>query len=89
MRSGKPLVATDRWTHTQVLTSEMAELVPATPEDFARGIEHLLEDRTKGEMLARNARIFAEREFSDEAYIDAVLSVYRDVFDRPGAQESA
>ncbi|MEL6586572.1 MAG: glycosyltransferase family 4 protein, partial [Pseudomonadota bacterium] len=43
MRTGKPLVATDRLTHTQTLTPETACLVPADTEGFAAGITRVLD----------------------------------------------
>lgn len=38
LKSGKPLVATDLWTHTQVLNEKICKLVKPEPKDLARGI---------------------------------------------------
>jgi len=42
LKSGKPLVATDLWTHTQVLNEKMCILVKPKPEDMAEGIQFAL-----------------------------------------------
>jgi glycosyltransferase involved in cell wall biosynthesis len=79
LRSHRPLVATDLFTHTQTLDSSMALLVPATDEGLATGIERLLEDRALGKRLAKAAAGRAEREFSDTAYIAKVAGFYERV----------
>jgi len=42
LKSGKPLVATDLWTHTQVLNEKMCILVKPKPKDMAEGIQFAL-----------------------------------------------
>jgi glycosyltransferase involved in cell wall biosynthesis len=80
MKSGVPLVATDRYTHTQTLDSETAHLVPATAEGMAQGICKLLEDRNYAQGLADGARRKAARLYSDEAYMARVAEFYANVF---------
>jgi len=79
MRTDVPLVATDRHTHTQILNSEMAELVPADREGLAGGINRVLTDKTYAKKIAGAAKQFADDNFSDEKYIGMVAGLYDDV----------
>jgi glycosyltransferase involved in cell wall biosynthesis len=76
MRSHRPLVATDLYTHTQTLDSNVALLVPPNEEGMALGIERILTDGVLGRRLAQAAAERVERKFSDEAYISKVASFY-------------
>ena len=76
MRSGRPIVATNRWTHTQTLSETTAELVPPTVNGLAAGIIRLLSNKERCRLLAENARGFAEKEFSDSAYADKISDLY-------------
>src|SRR5262249_4797406 len=51
LRSGKPILATAILSHTQILTSEMAQLVEPNPEGLARGALALLQDRQHAHTL--------------------------------------
>lgn len=82
MRSGRPLVATDLYTHTQVLNREVALLVPPTPEGLADGMQRLIEDPVFAAKLGAAAARRANEEFSDRVYIDKVTSFYDDVIAR-------
>ena len=44
LRSGKPIVATNLITHTQVLTPDIALLVEPEAEAFAAGLARLIDD---------------------------------------------
>ncbi len=97
MRTGKPLIATDRLTHTQTLTSETACLVSADPAGFAGGIKKVLGDPAYGADIAEGAQRYADEHFSDEKYIRMVSDIYdamwrkldsKDETDRP-AEKSA
>lgn len=89
MRTGKPIVATDRWTHTQILSQGTAKLVPADAEGLSRGMLDILRNKEEAERLAQKAQEFAEREFSDESYVNKVLGLYRDVIDDLSSSVSA
>jgi glycosyltransferase involved in cell wall biosynthesis len=74
LKSGKPLVATRRWTHTQLLSELQAVLCDPNAEDFARGIEYALrsdEARTR----AQAAREWAEREYAPSRYTEKISQV--------------
>jgi glycosyltransferase involved in cell wall biosynthesis len=82
MRSGKPLVATNSLTHTQVLSAETAKLVPARADTFAQGIIQLLEKPELGRRLATNARALADANYSDASYLAKVAEIYSRVSDQ-------
>ncbi|MCX7975294.1 MAG: glycosyltransferase family 4 protein [Candidatus Aminicenantes bacterium] len=71
LRSGKPLVATNLWTHTQVLTPELAILVKPEPDDLARGIKSALFD-PRAQQIAIRARHFALKEYTQQKYSEKI-----------------
>ncbi len=71
LRSGKPIVATDLWTHTQVLNSDLAILVKPEPEDMARGIKFSLFD-PQSKIIAQRAKEFAQKEYTPEKYYEKI-----------------
>jgi glycosyltransferase involved in cell wall biosynthesis len=75
LRSGKPIVATDLVTHTQVLNSEIAILTVADPESFAEGILKALSDPEIGKMVQR-AKQTAEEKYSYREYIAKTSRLY-------------
>jgi len=66
--SGKAVLATDLLTHTQVLTSEFACLVPPTPEGMATGISQLLSDSALTKRLGQKGQHVARERFSLTGY---------------------
>jgi len=77
LHSGKPILATDIRSHTQVLSDEVAMLVAPTSDGLASGAIALLEDeRMRGE-LARNARTLAQQKYSYQAYLERTSEVYQ------------
>jgi glycosyltransferase involved in cell wall biosynthesis len=60
MASGRPIVATDLPTHTQVLDPDAAILVPPTPAGLAEGILRALDDPAAAAALGRRARHLVE-----------------------------
>jgi glycosyltransferase involved in cell wall biosynthesis len=71
LKSGKPLVATRLWTHTQVLNERHAILADPNPEDLARGIEFALW-REEAQARARAAEQWARTEFAAARYIEKI-----------------
>ena len=77
LKSGKPLVATRLWTHTQVLDDRIAVLADPTPKAFAEGLSFALSNPEAAER-ARAALALAEKEYTFEAYqsrLERVLSL--------------
>ncbi|MCJ7611855.1 MAG: glycosyltransferase, partial [Candidatus Aminicenantes bacterium] len=68
LKSGKPLVATRLWTHTQVLDDSIAILVEPTAEGLARGLSYALFDKG-ARKIARTAKAKADREYTPAAYL--------------------
>ena len=64
LQSGKPIVATNLYTHTQVLNPGVALLVEPDPEAFAQGILSVLENPSLAGRLGTNAREFFETNYS-------------------------
>lgn len=75
LKSGKPVVATNLWTHTQVLTPEIAILVEPSPEEIARGIEIALSE--DGKKIADKANEYSKREFTEEKYLSLIESALK------------
>jgi len=69
LRSGKPIVATNLLTHTQVLDDEVAVLVAPEPGAFAAAIGRLLTDGPWRDRLAASAAERARTRYSRESYI--------------------
>jgi glycosyltransferase involved in cell wall biosynthesis len=67
LKSGKPLVATRLYTHTQILDDKISVLVEPTPEAMAAGLDFALRD-PEARKRAAAAAALAEREYTFEAY---------------------
>jgi glycosyltransferase involved in cell wall biosynthesis len=76
LRSGKPILATNLLTHTQVLTPEIAMLVPPEPEPFAEALAVLLDNSQVREALASRAAAVAEEKYSRESYLRRTAQAY-------------
>lgn len=68
LASGKPLIATRIWSHTQVLTDEVCFLVDPEPDSIAEGMLEALRNRERAKALAANARALYERDYSRSVY---------------------
>ena len=67
LKSGKPIVATRLWTHTQVLNDELSILVNPTAKNLADGIRRALFTQ-EGEIKGKAAKRFADEKYSFENY---------------------
>lgn len=70
LRSGKPILATTILSHTQILTPEMAKLVPPTPEGLAQGALELLQDRKQARAIGAKGKQIAEEQYSWSAFLE-------------------
>ena len=77
LRSGKPIVATNLLTHTQVLTAEIAKLVDPKPEPFAAAIVALLDSKSERDRLSAAAKAVAAEKYSRESYLRRTAEAYR------------
>jgi glycosyltransferase involved in cell wall biosynthesis len=68
LRSGRPIVATSIFSHTQVLDARCAELVAPEPETIAAGIERLIDDPERRAELASAAAELARDRYGEERY---------------------
>jgi len=69
LRSGRPIVATNLRTHTQVLAEDTAFLAEPTADGFAATILAALNDPARAASIGAHARQLAETKYSDAAYI--------------------
>ena len=77
LHSGKPVLATDLYTHNQLLTKNEAYLAPADPQGFGNGIIALVENKTLRKTLGRKGKEFVEKEHTYEAHRKRLLDAYR------------
>ena len=75
LASGKPIVATDLPTHTQVLSSETAELVAATWQDLAEGIHRILTDPARARALGEAGKKLAETKYGIGRYMEQLSAI--------------
>jgi glycosyltransferase involved in cell wall biosynthesis len=77
MLSGKPIVATDARTHTQVLDETVAILTPTTATGLAQGVVRALSEPDEAVRLANLARARARDEYNFESFRQKISEVYR------------
>lgn len=65
---GIPIVATNIYSHTQVLSEDVAFLVEPEPRDMARGIITALQSETESQRRATNAQQLYEVRYSRKVY---------------------
>ena len=68
LASGRPLVATRIWSHTQVVDDSVCYLVEPSPLSLAAGLVAALTDGSDSAGRVRNARALYEREYARAAY---------------------
>ncbi len=76
MHSGKPVLLTKLYTHTQIVTDEEAYLADAEPELFGKGITELSENSDLREKLGKNGKAFVEKNHVYSAHKSRVDSLY-------------
>lgn len=76
LRTGKPIVATDMLTHTQVLNHEVAVLVKPDEHGLSDGMNKLVETPELGDEKVKAAKQLAEEKYSDAIYMNKVKKLY-------------
>lgn len=89
LRSGKPIVATDLLTHTQVLSSDVARLVPPEPAPFAAAVAALFDDAEERRRLGEAARALAEAKYSRAVYLTRTAEACARLMGRAGGSGGA
>ncbi len=77
LRSGRPIVATDLRTHTQVLEPGTAVLVPPAPAAFAAAVGRLIDDPAARADVAAAARALSARKYGRASYVERTREAYR------------
>lgn len=92
LQSGKPIVATNLPTHTQVLNEEVAILAEPCPESFAQGMVRLIIDQVLGIKIGMAGKELVEQKFSYAAFREKVDDLYdwigAELEDHTGGSES-
>lgn len=76
LHAGKPIVATNTPSHTQVLSPDNAVLVEPNKDAFAQGIMRVLHDPELAEQISRNAHQYAQEKFNYQSYMAKVGQIY-------------
>ena len=74
--ANRAILATDLPTHTQVMTSDVALLVPPTCDAMATGMLQLLQDESLRADLGRRARKLARERYSLTAFRETINRLY-------------
>ena len=82
LRSGRPIVATDLRTHTQVLDGSTALLVPPDAGALAAGLARLLDSPAERERLAAAAQALAAARYSRASYLARTAAAYERLLGR-------
>jgi glycosyltransferase involved in cell wall biosynthesis len=80
LRSGRPIVATDLRTHTQVLDPSFACLAAPEPEAMSAAVVSLLRDPERRRHLAAAASAVAAERYSRDAFLARTAAAYSALF---------
>jgi glycosyltransferase involved in cell wall biosynthesis len=75
--SGKPVLATKRLTHTQVMNDDISVLVEPNADEFARAMISIIQNPAEYAAKAIAAAAYIKREHSYEAFARQADSLYR------------
>jgi glycosyltransferase involved in cell wall biosynthesis len=73
LKAGKPIVATDLWTNTQVLTQDVAVLAPPDPEQFGAALDFALSSE-EAQKRAKAGAARAAREYTYPKYREKITA---------------
>lgn len=76
LHAGKPVIATNLPTHTQVLNSDVAMLVEPTVESMSAGLLKLISDQLLRTRLGQSAYQYAEQNFTLEVFKQRLNELY-------------
>ncbi|MDW7679069.1 MAG: glycosyltransferase family 4 protein [bacterium] len=76
LRSGKPIVATNHTTHTQVLNKDVAVLTECNADSFAQGLVKLISDDELRRKVVKNAIKLAAEKYSYDVYVEKLKDIY-------------
>jgi len=76
LRSGKPIVATNHITHTQVLNDQVAVLTECNAKSFAEGLLKVINDEKLRQEISGNAKHLAEEKYSYQIYLQKTQNIY-------------
>lgn len=76
LKSGKPIVATNLLTHTQVLNGDIAVLTEPDPASLAKGILLLVRDKRLREELGKSGSVYVDGISNRKRFYDKVSDVY-------------
>lgn len=79
LESGKPIVATDLPTHTQLLNPGVAVLAKPEKMEYARALLLLLKDKALRQRLGAAGKRFVEENYNYETFKAKVAAAYRDL----------
>ena len=74
--SGKPLLATELPTHTQVLNHQVAMLVRPMPQQFATGMVRLIQDATLRQQIGMAGQQLIQERFTYTAFQKRVNGLF-------------
>jgi glycosyltransferase involved in cell wall biosynthesis len=75
LQSGKPIIATNIYSHTQVLNPNVAVLVDPNPEAFAQGILAVLENLSLATSLGTEAQMLSKDRYNFQTFIQKTAQV--------------
>ena len=76
LSSGKPILATNIESHTQVLDSSCAYLVNPESKNFSIGLSELIENKELREKIGKSGKELAKKNYSLESYKKKVENIY-------------
>lgn len=76
LKSGKPVVATKLWTHTQVLNPQISILVQPNPQSLAQGLNFALFNQ-EAQKKASQAKIWSANHYTLSHYLEKINHTLR------------